>query len=88
MPYAHQAGNGLPKGLSRCGVRPMPAGREEPLRGDGVRHHEGCQQAEQLKNAFREEVIFLMKIPVGKEFFDEIRRDHAYYVDKTELLYQ
>lgn len=29
-----------------------------------------------------------MKIPVGKEFFDEIRRDHAYYVDKTELLYQ
>lgn len=29
-----------------------------------------------------------MKIPVGKEYFDEIRRDHAYYVDKTELLYQ
>ncbi len=30
----------------------------------------------------------MMKIPVGKEYFDEIRRDHAYYVDKTELLYQ
>ena len=29
-----------------------------------------------------------MKIPVGKEYFDEIRKDHAYYVDKTELLYQ
>lgn len=29
-----------------------------------------------------------MKIPVGKEYFDEIRRNHAYYVDKTELLYQ
>ncbi len=29
-----------------------------------------------------------MKIPVGKEFFDEIRRNHSYYVDKTELLYQ
>ena len=28
-----------------------------------------------------------MKIPVGKEYFDEIRKDHAYY-DKTELLYQ
>ena len=69
-------------------VCPMPAGREEPLRGDGVRNHEGCQQAEQLKNAFREEVIFLMKKKKKKKFFDEIRRDHAYYVDKTELLYQ
>ena len=29
-----------------------------------------------------------MRIPVGKEYFDEIRRDHAYYVDKTELLFQ
>ena len=28
-----------------------------------------------------------MKIPVGKEFFDEIRRDKSYYVDKTELIY-
>ena len=29
-----------------------------------------------------------MKIPVGKEDFDEIRRNHDYYVDKTELLYR
>ena len=29
-----------------------------------------------------------MKIPVGKEDFDVIRRDHDYYVDKTEFLYQ
>ena len=29
-----------------------------------------------------------MLIPVGKEQFDEIRKDKAYYVDKTELLYQ
>ena len=78
----------IPKGSPDWRVCPMLAGREEPLRGDGVRHHEGCQQAEQLKNVLREEVIGLMKIPVGKEFFDEIRRDHAYYVDKTELLYQ
>ncbi len=28
-----------------------------------------------------------MKIPVGKEFFDEIRHDKSYYVDKTELIY-
>ena len=28
-----------------------------------------------------------MKIPVGKESFDEIRRDKSYYVDKTELIY-
>ena len=28
-----------------------------------------------------------MKIPVGKESFDEIRRDKSYYVDKTELVY-
>ena len=30
----------------------------------------------------------MMKIPVGKEDFDVIRRDHDYYVDKTEFLYQ
>ena len=29
-----------------------------------------------------------MIIPVGEENFDEIRKNHAYYVDKTELLYQ
>ena len=29
-----------------------------------------------------------MKIPVGKENFDKIRRDHSYYVDKTELIYE
>ena len=29
-----------------------------------------------------------MKIPVGKEDFEDIRRDQDYYVDKTELLYQ
>lgn len=28
-----------------------------------------------------------MKIPVGKESFDEIRREKSYYVDKTELIY-
>ncbi|MBR1710463.1 MAG: AAA family ATPase, partial [Clostridia bacterium] len=28
-----------------------------------------------------------MKIPVGKESFEEIRRDKSYYVDKTELVY-
>ena len=28
-----------------------------------------------------------MKIPVGKESFDEIRNDKSYYVDKTELIY-
>ena len=28
-----------------------------------------------------------MKIPVGKESFDEIRRGNSYYVDKTELIY-
>ena len=28
-----------------------------------------------------------MKIPVGNEFFDEIRREKSYYVDKTELIY-
>lgn len=28
-----------------------------------------------------------MKIPVGKEDFDEIRKDQSYYVDKTELIY-
>ena len=28
-----------------------------------------------------------MKIPVGKDDFDKIRRNHSYYVDKTELLY-
>ena len=28
-----------------------------------------------------------MKIPVGKESFEEIRRDENYYVDKTELIY-
>lgn len=25
-------------------------------------------------------------LPVGIEFFDEIRRNHFYYVDKTELI--
>ena len=29
-----------------------------------------------------------LKISVGGEFFDEIRRSGAYYVDKTELLYE
>ena len=29
-----------------------------------------------------------MRIPVGKESFDEIRRDKSYYVDKTELIYE
>ena len=28
-----------------------------------------------------------MKIPVGKENFEEIRREHSYYVDKTNLIY-
>jgi hypothetical protein len=28
-----------------------------------------------------------VKIPVGKESFEEIRRDENYYVDKTELIY-
>lgn len=28
-----------------------------------------------------------MKIPVGKESFDEIRKEKSYYVDKTELIY-
>ena len=28
-----------------------------------------------------------MKIPVGKDDFEKIRRNHSYYVDKTELLY-
>ena len=28
-----------------------------------------------------------MKISVGEEFFDEIRLNHSYYVDKTELIY-
>ena len=28
-----------------------------------------------------------MKIPVGAESFEEIRRDESYYVDKTELIY-
>ncbi|MBQ9007768.1 MAG: AAA family ATPase, partial [Clostridia bacterium] len=28
-----------------------------------------------------------MKIPVGAESFEEIRRDERYYVDKTELIY-
>ena len=28
-----------------------------------------------------------MRIPVGTENFDEIRLDHSYYVDKTELIY-
>ena len=29
-----------------------------------------------------------MKIPVGKDDFDKIRRNHSYYVDKTELIYE
>ncbi|MBQ7486243.1 MAG: AAA family ATPase, partial [Clostridia bacterium] len=29
-----------------------------------------------------------MRIPVGREFFDEIRRNGSYYVDKTELIYE
>ena len=29
-----------------------------------------------------------MKIPVGKYDFDDIRRNHEYYVDKTELIYE
>jgi len=29
-----------------------------------------------------------MLINVGGEFFDEIRRDGSYYVDKTEILYE
>lgn len=29
-----------------------------------------------------------MKIPVGKDDFEKIRRNHSYYVDKTELLYE
>ena len=29
-----------------------------------------------------------MRIPVGMDNFDEIRRDHSYYVDKTELIYE
>ncbi|MBQ9156250.1 MAG: AAA family ATPase [Eubacterium sp.] len=29
-----------------------------------------------------------MKISVGKEYFDEIRRSGSYYVDKTELIYE
>ncbi len=28
-----------------------------------------------------------MKIPVGKDDFTKIRRNHSYYVDKTELIY-
>ncbi|MBQ9437433.1 MAG: AAA family ATPase [Lachnospiraceae bacterium] len=30
----------------------------------------------------------MVRIPVGKEFFDAIRREQDYYVDKTEILYQ
>ena len=30
----------------------------------------------------------VVKIPVGKESFEEIRRDQNYYVDKTELIYE
>ena len=29
-----------------------------------------------------------MKIPVGKDDFEKIRRNHSYYVDKTELIYE
>ena len=29
-----------------------------------------------------------MKIPVGKDDFDKIRRNHSYYVDKSELIYE
>ncbi|MBR1710088.1 MAG: AAA family ATPase [Clostridia bacterium] len=29
-----------------------------------------------------------MKIPVGKDEFEKIRRSHSYYVDKTELIYE
>ena len=29
-----------------------------------------------------------MKIPVGKDEFEKIRRNHSYYVDKTELIYE
>ena len=29
-----------------------------------------------------------MKIPVGKDDFEKIRRDHSYYVDKSELIYE
>ena len=29
-----------------------------------------------------------MRIPVGKDDFDKIRRSHSYYVDKTELIYE
>ena len=28
------------------------------------------------------------KIPVGGEFFDEIRENGSYYVDKTNLIYE
>ena len=29
-----------------------------------------------------------MRIPVGKDDFDKIRRNHSYYVDKSELIYE
>ena len=29
-----------------------------------------------------------MRIPVGKDDFEKIRRNHSYYVDKTELIYE
>ena len=29
-----------------------------------------------------------MKIPVGKDDFEKIRRNHSYYVDKSELIYE
>ena len=29
-----------------------------------------------------------MKIPVGKDNFEKIRRNHSYYVDKSELIYE
>ena len=29
-----------------------------------------------------------MKIPVGRDDFEKIRRNHSYYVDKTELIYE
>lgn len=38
--------------------------------------------------SLRKGANYSMKIPVGKEDFDAIRRSRNYYVDKTELLYQ